>query len=239
MRAPHRAPWRASRIMAERDLVVFGARTGTGLELVRRAGAAAWTVTAVIRPNSDPGELLRLGCRVAEADALDPAAVARAVAATRPGRVVVTTLGGRGAQGSPPVDHLGNAAVIDVAARSGAERVVLVSSLGCGDSRAHASERLLAAIGEVLMEKTRAEEHLRASGLPFVIIRPGGLIGDPPTGQGALYDDPRVHGRIARFDLAEAILPCLTASAALGRTLSAVDRTRYLGPAEAGEFACR
>lgn len=220
--------------MSRPDLVVFGARTGTGLDLVRLARAAGWGVIAVIRPGADAGDLPGLGCRVAEADAVDVAKVTEALAAARPGAVVVSTLGSRA--GGPPVDHLGNAAVIDAAVRAGAERMVLVTSLGCGDSRAFASERLLAAIGEVLAAKTRAEDHLRVSRLPFTIIRPGGLVADPPTGQGALYDDPRVHGRIARPDLAAVVLSCLTGQGALGRTLSAVDRTRRLDGEQVAEF---
>lgn len=223
--------------MPERDLVIFGARGGTGLELARLARGSGWAVTAVIRPGAEPGTLPGLGCRVAEADALNPEAVAAVVAASRPGRIVVSTLGGGGPNG-PDVDSLGNMAVIDAAARGGTERMILVSSLGCGDSRAYASERLLAAIGEVLMAKTQAEDRVRASGLPFTIVRPGGLISDPPTGQGALYDDPRVHGRISRPDLAAVILSCLASPNALGKTLSAIDRTRLDAPEGTVEFTC-
>jgi uncharacterized protein YbjT (DUF2867 family) len=221
-----------------RDLVLFGGRTGTGLELARLARAAGWTVIAGVRPDSDASSLLASGCRVAEADALDTRAVMAVMAGTRPGRVVVTTLGSKG--GGPPADDLGNRAVIDAAAAvPGTERLVLVTSLGCGDSRAFASARLLDAIGEVLDAKTRAENHLRTSGLPFVIVRPGGLVGDLPTGQGALYDDPRVHGRITRPDLAAALMPCLDGAAHLGRTLSAIDRARLDAPPGTVEFAGR
>ncbi|EME71047.1 hypothetical protein H261_04777, partial [Paramagnetospirillum caucaseum] len=144
------------------------------------------------------------------------------------------TLGGR--PPGRPVDHLGNVNVADTAKAFGASRMVLVTSLGCGDSRAYASERLLDAIGEVLLAKTQAEDHLRASGVPHVIVRPGGLVGDPPTGQGALYGDARVHGRITRPDLAAVLLPCLTDRLVLGRTLSAIDRTRLAAPDDTVEF---
>jgi len=215
--------------MDGRDLVLFGARGGTGLHLARLARAGGWAVTAVIRPGADAGGLPDLGCRVVEADALDRARVADVMGATRPGRVVASTLGSR--TGGPLVDDAGNIAVIDAAAGCGATaRMLLVTSLGCGDSRGFASERLLAAIGDVLHAKTRAEDHLRASGLPFVIVRPGGLVSDPPTGRGALYEDARVHGRIGRADLAALLLPCLTAGQAVGRTFSAVDRDRRTGP---------
>lgn len=220
---------------ASREVVVFGARSGAGLEVVRLARASGWSVTAVIRPGADPGEVADLGCTVVEVDALDVAGVNGVMAGVRPGPVVVSTLGSRGE--GLPVDHLGNVAVIDAAAKAGAERMVLVTSLGCGDSRAFASERLLAAIGPVLDAKTMAEDHLRASGLAYTIIRPGGLISDPPTGGGVLYDDPRLHGRIARPDLATLVVACVTGANTVGRTLSAIDRTKRLDNFDIPEFS--
>lgn len=217
-----------------RDLLLFGARTGTGLELARLARAAGWRVTAMIRPGSAAPELAALGCETVEGDALDRSQVSRAFAACALPPVVASTLGG-GAPGRP-VDCDGNINVIDAAKAFGAARMILVTSLGCGDSRAHASERLLAAIGDVLLSKTRAEDHLRTAGIPHVVVRPGGLISDPPTGQGALYADARVHGRITRSDLAGALLPCLSDVRVLGRTLSAIDRTRLAAPDDTVEF---
>lgn len=217
-----------------RDLLLFGARTGTGLELARLARESGWRVTAMVRPHSAAAELAGLGCTLVEGDALDRPQVSRAFAACALPPVVVSTLGG-GLPGRP-VDHLGNVNVIDTAKAFGASRMVLVTSLGCGDSRVHASERLLEAIGEVLAAKTRAEDHLRAAGIPHVVVRPGGLVADPPTGQGALYADARVHGRIARPDLARALLPCLTDVRVLGQTLSAIDRTRLAAPDDTVEF---
>jgi uncharacterized protein YbjT (DUF2867 family) len=216
------------------DLLLFGARTGTGLELARLAGAAGWRVTAMVRAGSACADLAALGCKLVEGDALDRPQVSRAFAACALPPVVVSTLGG-GPAGRPS-DHLGNANVADAAKAFGASRLVLVTSLGCGDSRAFASERLLAAIGEVLAAKTRAEDHLRGLGIPHVIVRPGGLVADPPTGQGALYADPRVHGRITRQDLAGALLPCLSDVRVLGKTLSAIDRTRLVAPDDTVEF---
>ncbi len=217
-----------------RDLLLFGARTGTGLELARLARAAGWRVTAMIRPGAASPELTALGCTAVEGDALDRSQVSRAFAACALPPVVVSTLGG----GRPdqPVDYEGNLNVIDAAKAFGASRMILVTSLGCGDSRVHASERLLAAIGDVLQAKTRAEDHLRAAAVPHVIVRPGGLVSDPPTGQGALYADTCVHGRITRPDLAGALLPCLTDARVLGRTLSAIDRTRLAAPDGTVEF---
>ncbi len=45
-------------------------------------------------------------------------------------------------------------------------------------------------LGPVLAEKEQAENHLMASGLTHIIIRPGGLRSEPPKGEGVLTEDP-------------------------------------------------
>ena len=207
--------------MTGKTLVIFGARSGAGFELaatVRRSGIA---VVAPIRPGADGSALRNLGCQVLEADATSPASVAAVFRGAPADAWVASTLGGRG--GAALVDEVGNATVIDAAAAHGAARMLLISSLGAGDSRRYASERLLAVIGSVLLAKTRAEDHLRASGLAHVIIRPGGLVDGSATGTGELTEAMDVHGSISRGELAALALDCLIRVGRLGRTFAAVD----------------
>lgn len=213
--------------MTAPTLVVFGARSGAGFELARLAGRAQVAVVAVVRPGADHAALAGLGCRVVEADACDPAAVGAAFRGLSPGIWVASTLGGRA--GESFVDAVGNRAVIDAARAHGAGRMLLVSSLGAGDSRAFASERLLAAIGDVLAAKTEAEEHLRASGLAYVILRPGGLVDGPANGTGELSGAPDRHGFIGRGELARLALGCLVSGEHDRMTLSAVDPKQLPG----------
>lgn len=208
--------------MSLSPLLVFGARGGTGFELAALARMENRPVIAAIRPGSDATELAALGCRVVEADALDASAVC-AIFHDLPSDVcVASTLGDRNGL----VDDAGNRAIIDAATEYGASRLLLISSLGAGDSRRYASERLLAAIGEILLAKTRAEVRLRASGLPFTILRPGGLVDGAATGTGELVAAEDVHGSISRTELATLALRALRAEAMLGRTLSAIDPRR-------------
>lgn len=215
-------------------ILIFGATGRTGRHLVAQAAARGWTVHAAGR---DGQRLLDL---VGAADASvvdlgDPAAVAEAVKRTAP-EVIVSTVGGAGPDGWR-VDEAGNNTISDAAVQCGVRRVVQISSLGCGDSRPFASERIVAAIGPALDAKTRAEDHLRALDLDWTIIRPGGLTEGEPTGSGALYADPRVHGRITRADLAELTLRVITSPSTTRLILSAVDRTTLPAePADIREF---
>lgn len=215
-------------------ILIFGATGRTGRHLVARAAARGWTVHAAGR---DPERLLDLvgAANASVVDLDDAAAVVEAVRRTAP-EVIVSSVGGAEPDGWR-VDEAGNDAISNAAARCCVRRLVQISSLGCGDSRPFASDRIIAAIGPVLEAKTRAEDRLRALDLDWTIVRPGGLTDGDPTGSGALYADPRVHGRITRADLAELVLRIVASPTTDRLILSAVDRTTLPDePADIQEF---
>jgi uncharacterized protein YbjT (DUF2867 family) len=218
-------------------VLVFGASGRTGRHVVELARAAGLDPLPVVRdraaagrPGLDPG----FGDRALLADLRDAGAVERALRAGGPSHAVISVAGGRG---DTFADGDGSIGLIDACVAAGIERFVLVTSLGCGDSAEHASAALLRAIGPVLREKTRAEAHLAATALAWTIVRPGGLADTPATGGGALFDDPRVHGRIGCRDLAALLVALVREPASFGRTLSAVDLATLSGPADARRFA--
>ena len=94
------------------------------------------------------------------------------------------------------------------------KKVVLVSSIltdaGTWGQLDSAGYKITNAFGQVLEAKLVAEKYLRASGLDWTIVRPGGLKGDPPTG--ALF----VSGE---------------------NTLSSLSKTRPVWPASAAQAA--
>ena len=83
----------------------------------------------------------------------------------------------------------------------------------------------------VLLEKEKAEAHLRANAdkMEFVIIRPGGLKSEPATGKGVLTADTSVCGSIHRGDVAELVCKAAFSDAAKNCTLSAVDSEQLFG----------
>lgn len=203
-------------------LLVFGATGRTGRHLARMAGTAGFALHAAGRDSARGAALApKMGWSPIE-DLSDTAAVLALIRAASPDAIVSLI-------GSPPgaqlIDETGNIAIADAARMAGVRRLIQASSLGCGDSRPFASERLLAAIGTVLEAKTRAEDYLRRLDLDWTILRPGGLTDGDQTGNGVLYADPGVHGRIARADLAALILACVDAEQTVGKVLSVVDRT--------------
>ncbi|MNE46416.1 hypothetical protein D3C80_1407530 [compost metagenome] len=160
-------------------------------------------------------ELRTLGVEVIEGDALDPAAVQQACAQAGPGARVISTLGSF--RQPQPVDYQGNRNVIDAMEQTGLTRLLLVTSLGCGDSWQYLPERARAAFGHEVRLKSLAESWLQTSTLGWTILRPAGLQDGEATGRAELSQGKEVHGLVRRADVAAHGLRLLADEAALGQ----------------------
>lgn len=204
---------------------VFGGSQGTGAELVRQLAAEGHPVVAVGRSIREVPD----GVRGVVADVMEPQVLARLCEEMRDGDYVVSTLGGGMSADGWSVDAEGQIALMECCRVHALKRFVLVTSLGCGESRAFASPRLLAAIGTVLEAKTRAEETLRKSDLSWVILRPGRLVDGPNTGTARWVEDPSVHGAVTRGELARCILEVAQAHGSDRKVYSVVDPELKVG----------
>ncbi|MDH4023699.1 MAG: NAD(P)H-binding protein, partial [Gammaproteobacteria bacterium] len=191
-----------------------------GTEIVRDLKEHGDQVTAFVRASSDRSELEPLGVNFAVGDVMDPATV-RAAFEGGSFDAAITAISGLSV---PGLDGQGNINVAEAAVAAGVQRVILISTVGAGDSRDAAPLISRLALSKILPQKTAAEEHFRASGLDYTIIRPGGLPpGVVPTGRGILSDDPATMGFIKRPDLARLVLGVLYDDRTIGKTLAAVD----------------
>ncbi len=216
-------------------IFLAGASRGVGREIARLLRSQNQTVKALLRSNTTQPELEALGVEVVLGDALNPADGERAMAGEGEITAVISTIGGLPSDGERS-DFKGNKNLIDAAVKAKAKKFILVTSLGTGNSAAAIPPNALEALKPVLLEKEQAENYLIASGLPYTIIRPGGLKSEPATGNGLLTTDPRVAGWIHRADVADLVCRCLASEQATGKTLAAVDRTQMYGPADFEEF---
>jgi len=199
-------------------------------------GAWVWMLQ---RTDGRKAEIEAMMAIVAKGDALVPEDVERAFAQIEDVDAVVSSVGGTVAD--PRADGDGNINLIAAAARRGVKKFVLVTSVGCGDSSAAPGEKVYAALAPVLREKDRAEAALREAaerhGMAFTIVRPGGLLSEPPTGKGLLTEDAAVCGSVSRDDVAALVVGALFSKKADGRTLTAVDSGRVTTSHGAGGFA--
>lgn len=214
-------------------VLVAGASRGVGREIARLL-QPNFTVIALLRSDATVTELEALGVQTVMGDAMNPEQL-KAAFANRQIDAVISTIGGLPAEGKR-ADFEGNRNLIDAAVKAGVKKFVLVTSIGSGESVVALPPRALEALGAVLKEKEKAEQHLIESGLTYTIVRPGGLKSEPPTGTGLLTEDPKISGSITRADVADLVCQCLISDRANGKILSALDRNQLFTPAEIAEF---
>lgn len=156
-------------------ILAAGGTGHLGTELVPLLAARGHSVRVLTRDPESARRRLGDVADVVAGDARDPGSLARALSGAR---AVVSAMTGFGPGGLGPraVDHLGNLNLIQAAEVAGVDRFVLVSMHG-----ASANHPM-----ELLREKHRAEQALRASRLKWTVVRPtvfmelwAGIIGDP------------------------------------------------------------
>ncbi|MFB1487687.1 MULTISPECIES: NAD(P)-dependent oxidoreductase [unclassified Thiocapsa] len=186
------------------QIALFGATGGTGRQVLEQALASGHTVTALVR---DPAKIeAQSGLTVVCGDVLDQEATSRCVQGAD---AVICALGS--GVGAEPVEAHGTQRILKAMQTNGVRRLVAVTSLGVGDSREQVSEQFRQAMDTVLQPiiaaKTEQERLIRASGLDWTIVRPGGLGDGPRTGDYLSGTDPTLMaGLVSRADVAEFVL---------------------------------
>ncbi|MBX3693898.1 MAG: NAD(P)H-binding protein [Steroidobacteraceae bacterium] len=202
-------------------VLVVGATGGTGREVVRLAIARGYTVRAFVRDEARPA-----GCSATRSACRRRRARCRGIARRRCRRGL-HRVRARLEQPARPDEQAGGRRLRrGEGARAGCARAtnvrhfVLVSSMGVTDPD-HMLNRIF---DDVLVWKKRGEDAVRASGVPYTIVRPGGLR-DGPAGEGGykvMQGDPKVLGQMARADLAAILVAALGRRDALSKTFEVV-----------------
>ena len=137
-----------------------------------------------------------------------------------PGMDAVIFTAGSGAHTGPDktidIDQNGAIRLIDDCAKIGIRRFVMVSAIGADPESE--SDR----IRNYLRAKGVADNHLRTSGLDYVILQPGRLQDDRGTGLIEVAEDLGRHGTIPREDVADAIIECLRNYLTIGKTIQMI-----------------
>lgn len=126
------------------------------------------------------------------------------------------------------VDNVGTCRLIEAAKNAGVKKVVMVSSI-LTNARSWGQEQapgfvVTNAFGNVLDEKLVAENYLRASGLDYTIVRPGGLKAKPPTGSLLISgEDTLIAGEVSRDLVADVCVASLTDPKASRKVLEIIE----------------
>jgi len=215
-------------------ILIFGGTRGTGLEASRALQARGAEVTAVVRESSDTTELDALGVTTVRADIFSAESMSAVFAGADYDAVVLSLSGKRGEEQRP--DREGVRVIVEVAREYGVQRTVMLTAIGCGDSRDAVAPKVLEVLGEVLAIKTEAEDYLMNAGVQATILRPGGLADAPASGTGTLTDDHMTMGVINRSDLGVLVADCVTDPGTVGKIYHAVDpEITWQAPLQRGE----
>jgi putative NADH-flavin reductase len=198
-------------------VAVFGATGGTGRQIVEQALSQGHEVVALVR---DPAKLLLQHDHLAlvVGDVIDRDAVDRTVA----GADAVFVSLGNTANNPDMVVSQGTAVIVAAMNAAGVKRLIVVSSLGVGDSKEQVPLFFKAIIATALrnafQDKEAQEKLVMASELDWTIIRPGSLTDGPATGAYRAGMDRSIGGQIARSDVAAFALTQLTGDDYLRKT---------------------
>jgi len=190
-------------------ILVAGATGKTGTHLVDILSSNGHEAVALVRESSDTSTLpaavtLRHGDLADLSDNVCNGCDAVIFAAGSGGDT--------GKDMTDKIDRDGAIRLIDIAAKSGVSRFIMLSSVGADDPQAHGD------MSHYLQAKHDADEHLKASGLPYSILRPVALTDADGGADIKLGNTVDPSGKAARADVARALAAAIDDDSWIGKT---------------------
>ena len=178
------------------NILVAGATGKTGSHVVKNLIDQGHEATALVRESSDTSDLHE-GTHLRHGDLTDLSDdVCKGM------DVVVFAAGSGGdtdAEMTDKVDRDGAQRLTDLAAAAGVKRFVMLSSVGADQENPSGD------LAHYLKAKHAADEHLKASGLTYAILRPVALTDDPRSDNVILGDDVDTSAEASRRDVADVL----------------------------------
>jgi uncharacterized protein YbjT (DUF2867 family) len=210
------------------DVVLVAGATGRlGKHVIQELAAQGFAVRGLTRDAATAREKYGDAYEWVTGDVRDATILPAAIAGAR---FVVLAAGSTtpsGPNGPKFVDYDGARHTIDAAVAAGVEHFVFVSSIGV-TQRFHL---LNTTFGNVLSYKWQAEQYLRASGLRYTIVRPGGLRPGRGgiEGLSVMQGDPKGGSYVLLPDLARLIAAAVNNADAYGKSFEVLS-ARTQGP---------
>ena len=185
---------------------VAGATGKTGQHIVRQLIENDVPVTALVRDSDRAKTILPASVELIVGDVLKPDSFKQAL---NDCSILICATGASPSldpTGPYKVDYEGTKNLVDAAKETGVEHLVLVSSL-CVSKFFHP----LNLFWLVLYWKKQAEEYIKASGIPYTIVRPGGLKEEDNTDNIVMSSaDTLFEGSIPRQKVAQVCVAALS-----------------------------
>jgi len=195
------------------DVVIGGGHGQIALRLERLLAGRGDTVRGLVRNPDHFDEVSAAGAQPVLADLESDVDLGPAVAGAD---AIVFAAGagpGSGEARKRTMDLGGAVKLVEAAQAAGIGRYVIVSSMG-----ADHPERASGGFRAYLEAKAGADEAVRASGLDYTVVRPGGLTDAPGTGAVDIAERLGRRGQIPRDDVAAVLVAVLDAPNTIGTT---------------------
>ncbi|AFY69834.1 NAD-dependent epimerase/dehydratase [Thalassoporum mexicanum PCC 7367] len=213
--------------------LVAGATGGTGSRIVKELVDRNISVRALVRDEKTAKELLPPEAELVFGDVLQPETLEKAIEGCD---VLLSATGARPSfnpTGPLMVDYVGTKNLINVAKAKGINQFVMVSSM-CVSKFFHP----LNLFWLVLYWKKQAEGYVQQSGVPYTIVRPGGLRNDEKPG-GLVMEpaDTMFEGSIPRTKVAQVCVEALFQAEAKNKIVEVITKEEVEDVAIQEQFA--
>lgn len=124
------------------------------------------------------------------------------------------------------IDVQGNRNLALAAKEKGIKQMVVISSIGAGDSKEAMTCVFRWMMGQVIKAKTILEQEIKSVGIDYTIIRPGGYTKRPLSGKIALGEGGKISGLVQREQVAQVCVDAISDKTMINRTFEVVDESK-------------
>lgn len=203
---------------------MLGASGRTGRRVVKALQRHGFPVRALVRNPASRPELESDSVEVVVGEVTQEDDLRRAMQGVR---YVVSALGSKAPTDAAHIELVEFTTIAEaaqIAYENGVEQFVLCSSMGVE------IPDMIPPLAEILRQKRRGELALEGSGVPFTIVRPGGLTNAPSNGVAIARTLPG-FGMISRDDVAEVMVQALLQPRARNKIVEIINDPEA-GPAD-------
>ncbi len=124
------------------------------------------------------------------------------------------------------IDVIANRDLAQAAKAAGVEQIVVISSLGAGNSKDAMGCIYRLMMGHVIKAKTKLEETIKAVGINYTIIRPGGYSNKELSGEIAIGEGGKIGGLVRREQIAKVCVEAVSKPVMKNRTFEVIDASK-------------
>jgi len=213
----------------EKKIVVVAGATGrVGSLIVEELLGRGYQVRALLVKPFDPPQPPGLQKEGVELSYGDLASVESLAKVMEGAHFVISAIGSRkpfSKKENDKIDNMGNQNLAKAAKKKGIQQIVVISSIGVGESRKAVALMSKIFMGPILKAKEKSERFIKTLGIDYTIIRPGGYASRELSGKTVFGEGGNFSGRITRKQIAKVCVDVLTTPSMKNRTLEVVDES--------------